>query len=140
VLIGPLLDEIAVRCHVKVRPDGDEYPKPRRSKAGTHPISDEELVRTLRYDDFEGWYIDNLGFADAQYLVKKFEFQSFTQATAFMALAAEHCRVVAHYPEWRNVFKHVTVSLTTWDAGRRITIYDLNLALFMNKAAMAVRK
>jgi hypothetical protein len=32
----------------------------------------------------------------------------------------------------------VTVSLTTWDARRRVTIYDLNLALFMNKAARAV--
>lgn len=31
-----------------------------------------------------------------------------------------------------------SVSLTTWDARRRVTIYDLNLALFMNKAARAV--
>lgn len=110
------------------------------SKARTQPISDEELLRTLHYDDFEGWYIDNLGFAEAQYLVKKFEFLSFRQAIGFMALVAEHCRVVSHHPEWRNVFKHVTVSLSTWDAGRRITIYDPNLALFMNKAARMVRK
>jgi pterin-4a-carbinolamine dehydratase len=139
-LIGPLLDEIARRCHVKTRPDGDVYPKPKLSKARTQPVSDEELLRTLRYDDFDGWYIDNLGFAEAQYLVKKFEFGSFKKASEFMALAAEHCRVVRHYPEWRNVFKHVTVSLTTWDAGRRITIYDLNLALFMNKLAESLSK
>jgi pterin-4a-carbinolamine dehydratase len=139
-LIGPLLDEIAQRCHVKVRPNGDVYPKPQLSKARTQPLSDEELMRTLRYDDFEGWYIDNLGIAQAQYLVKKFEFLNFKQAIDFMALVAEHCAIVNHHPEWRNVFKHVTVSLTTWDAGRRITIYDLNLALFMNKAAKAIRK
>lgn len=139
-LIGPVLDEIAERCHVMVRQIGDIRPKAQPSKARTQPISDDELLRTLGYDDFEGWYIDNFGFADAQYLVKKFEFQSFKQAMEFMAVAAEHCRLVKHHPEWRNVFKHVTVSLTTWDAGARITIYDLNVALFMNKAAAAVRK
>lgn len=45
---------------------------------------------------------------------------------------ANHCRVLNHHPEWRNVFNHVTVALTTWDARRRGTIYDLNPALFMN--------
>jgi 4a-hydroxytetrahydrobiopterin dehydratase len=138
--IGPLLETIAKRCHVQVRADGDVYPARHPSKARTQPISDDELLRTLRYDDFDGWYIDNLGFSDAQYLVKKFEFNNFRGATEFMALAAEHCRLVNHHPEWRNVYKHVTVSLTTWDAGRRITIYDLNMALFMNKVANKIRR
>jgi hypothetical protein len=55
-----------------------------------------------------------------------------------MRLIANHSRVLDHHPEWPNVFNHVTVSLTTWDARRRVTIYDLNLALFMNKAVRAV--
>lgn len=97
-------------------------------------------MRTLHYDDFEGWYIDNLGFTDAQYLVKKFEFRGFGQAMEFMRIAAEHCRLIDHHPEWSNLHKHVTVSLTTWNAGRRITIFDLNLAVLMNKVALAVRK
>jgi hypothetical protein len=59
-------------------------------------------------------------------------------AAAFMAMVSSHCRVLSHHPEWRNVFNHVIVSLTTWDAHRKVTIYDLNLALFMNMAAKAV--
>jgi 4a-hydroxytetrahydrobiopterin dehydratase len=57
-----------------------------------------------------------------------------------MEMVANYCRVLDHHPEWRNVFNHVTVSLTTWDAKRKITIYDLNLALYMNKAAGVVRR
>ncbi len=43
-----------------------------------------------------------------------------------------------HHPEWRNVFNHVAVSLTTWDAKRRVTIYDLHRSLYMNRAAKQV--
>ena len=55
-----------------------------------------------------------------------------------MAMVSNHCRILDHHPEWRNVFNHVTVSLTTWNAQRRVTIYDLNLALYMKMAAKAV--
>ena len=139
-MIGPLLDRLAVKLALKKRPDADQYPKPDLAKARTQPLADAELAQTLRYDDFEGWYIDNYGNAEVRYLVKTFKFRSFDQAADFMALVSNHCRVLDHHPEWRNVFNHVTVSLTTWDAQRRVTIYDLNLALFMNMAAKAVVK
>ncbi len=139
-MIGPLLDRLAVTLSLKKRPDADEYPKPDLAKARTQPLPDADLAQTLHYDDFEGWYVDNYGNADVRYLVKTFKFPHFNQAADFMALVAAHCRVLDHHPEWRNVFNHVTVSLTTWDAQRRVTIYDLNLALFMNMAAKAVIK
>lgn len=138
VAIGPLLDNIAVQLDLKKRPDADEYPKPDAAKARTQPLPDPELVAILEYEDYEGWYLDNFGNAEVRYLVKTFKFRHFNQAADFMALVSDHCRVLDHHPEWRNVFNHVTVSLTTWDARRRVTIYDLNLALFMNKAARAV--
>jgi pterin-4a-carbinolamine dehydratase len=138
--IGPLLDRIAVKLSLKKRPDADEYPKPDLAKARTQPLPDTELAQILRYDDFEGWYIDNYGNSEVRYLVKTFKFPHFNQAADFMAMASEHCRILDHHPEWRNVFNHVTVSLTTWDAHRRVTIYDLNLALFMNMAAKAIAK
>jgi pterin-4a-carbinolamine dehydratase len=138
--IGPLLDRIAVKLSLKKRPDGDEYPKPDLAKARTQPLLDVELNQILKYDDFEGWYIDNYGNSEARYLVKTFKFAHFNQAADFMNLVADHCRILDHHPEWRNVFNHVTVSLTTWDAKRRVTIYDLNLALYMNMAAKAIGK
>jgi len=138
VAIGPLIERIAVKLQLKKRPDADEYPNPDRGKARTQPLPDQELIKILGYQDYEGWYLDNYGNAEVRYLVKTFKFPHFNQAADFMQLIANHCRILDHHPEWRNVFNHVTVSLTTWDARRRVTIYDLNLALFMNKAAAAV--
>lgn len=138
--IGPLLERLAVKLSLKKRPDADEYPRPDVAKARTQPLPDGELVQILRYDDFEGWYVENYGNAEVRYLVKTFKFPHFDQAADFMALVSEHCRVLDHHPEWRNVFNQVTVSLTTWDAHRRVTIYDLNLALYMNMAAKAIAR
>ena len=139
-MIGPLLERIAVRLNLKKRPDADEYPKADLAKARTQPLPDKELAQILRYDDYDGWYVDNFGNAEVRYLVKTFKFRHFDEAADFMKLVSDHCRVLDHHPEWRNVFNHVTVSLTTWDAQRRVTIYDLNLALYMNMAAKAVAK
>ena len=138
--IGPLLDRVAVRLGLKKRPDADEYPKADLAKARTQPLGDLELAQILRYDDYDGWYVDNFGNAEVRYLVKTFKFRGFGGAADFMKMVSDHCRVLDHHPEWRNVFNHVTVSLTTWDAQRRVTIYDLNLALYMNMAAKAVAK
>lgn len=136
--IGPLIERIAVELKLKKRPDSDEYPTPDSNKARTQPLPDSELNAILQYEDYEGWYLDNFGNAEVRYLVKTFKFRDFNRAADFMRLVSDYCRVLDHHPEWRNVFNHVTVSLTTWDAKRRVTIYDLNLALFMNKAARAV--
>jgi pterin-4a-carbinolamine dehydratase len=138
--IGPLLDRIAVKLALKKRPDKDEYPKPDRAKARTQPVADTDLSTILNYDDYRGWYVDNFGNSDVRYLVKTFKFRNFNVAADFMEMVADHCKVLDHHPEWRNVFNHVTVSLTTWDAQRKITIYDLNLALYMNMAAKALDK
>lgn len=138
--IGPLLDRIAVNLSLKKRPDADEYPKPDIAKARTQPLLDDELAQILRYDDFEGWYVDNFGNLEVRYLVKTFKFRGFNQAADFMEMVSNHCRILDHHPEWRNVFNHVTVSLTTWDAQRRVTIYDMNLALYMNMAAKSLTK
>jgi len=138
--IGPLLDRIAVKLNLKKRPDKDEYPTPDLAKARTQPVADKELASILAYDDYEGWYVDNFGDAEVRYLVKTFKFPHFNQAADFMEMVANHCRVLDHHPEWRNVFNHVTVSLSTWDARRKVTIYDLNLALYMNMAAKAVTR
>lgn len=138
--IGPLLDRIAVKLNLKKRPDKDEYPEPDLAKARTQPLADAELAKILAYDDYEGWYVDNFGDVEARYLAKTFKFRGFNQAADFMELVASQCRILDHHPEWRNVFNHVSVALTTWDARRKVTIYDLSLALYMNMAAKSVGK
>lgn len=138
--IGPLLDRLAMRLSRELRRTSDEFPRADRAKARTQPLPDDELAKILQYDDYEGWYVDNFGHADARWLVKTYKFASFAQACEFMTQVNQQCEMLDHHPIWRNVFKQVSVSLTTWDAHRRITIYDLNLALYMNMAAEVVRK
>ena len=82
-------------------------------------MPDQELAAILRYEDYAGWYLDNFGNMEVRYLVKTFQFPHFNEAADFMELVANHCRILDHHPEWRNVFNYVTVSLTTWDAKRR---------------------
>ena len=139
--IGPFIEKLALRFNVKKRPDAESFPDEDPTKARTQPIDEDELTRILSYRDFDGWYVDNFGNSDIRYLVKTFRFpKSFERAAQFMRMVSDHCMILDHHPEWRNVFDHVTVSLTTWDARRQVTIYDLNLALFMNRAAEAVTK
>jgi pterin-4a-carbinolamine dehydratase len=120
--IGPIIERIAQRLGLKKRPDAGEYPKPSVGKARTQPLQDQALASILKYDDYEGWYVDNFGDAEVRYLVKTFKFRDFNQAASFMELVTHHCRVLDHHSEWRNVFNHVTVSLTTWNARGRVKI------------------
>jgi pterin-4a-carbinolamine dehydratase len=136
--IGNLLHKIAAAYGLPQRPSSGRLPEPNPSKAKTQPIGDEELQNTLRYDILAGWQIDNLGDAEARSLVKVFEFADFNEAAAFMALVSDHCALMDHHPDWRNTHRYVTVELSTWDAGRRVTIFDINLAMFMNRTAEAI--
>jgi pterin-4a-carbinolamine dehydratase len=138
--IGPLVERLGEQLSITTRPAGDSYPQPDRAKARTQPLSDSVLTETLHYDDYDGWYVDNFGSTEFRYLVKTFRFDSFDKAADFMALVSDYCRTLDHHPEWRNVYNQVTVQLSTWDAQRRVTIYDLNLALYMNKAFRQLTK
>jgi 4a-hydroxytetrahydrobiopterin dehydratase len=139
--IGALVEGIAmaVCSELKKRPEKDEFPVPDAKIARTQPLADQELRTILKFDDYAGWYVDNFGDNEVRYLVKTFKFNDFNEAADFMKAVSDHCRVFGHHPEWRNVFNYVTVSLSTWDAKRRVTIYDMALALYMNKVADAVR-
>jgi len=135
--IGSLIDQIAIAAspELKRRPDKDTYPTPDPVIARTQPLEDRELHKILQLDAYAGWYVDSFGDAEVRYLVKTFQFPHFNEAADFMKAVSDECRMLDHHPEWRNVFNQVTVSLTTWDAKRRVTIYDTALALVMNKVA-----
>jgi pterin-4a-carbinolamine dehydratase len=136
--VGALVDQIGLKLNLQKREDDGPYPPGDISKARTQPVGPDELRRVLGYDDYAGWYVDNLGSPKARYLAKTFEFHDFNQASEFMRIVSDHCRILDHHPEWRNVFKNVSVALTTWDAKHQVTIFDLSVALFMNKAARMV--
>lgn len=61
-------------------------------------------------------------------LVKRFDFDGFPAAIAFITRIAFDAEAAGHHPELRNVYGTVDVRLTTHDAGNRVTDADVALA------------
>lgn len=86
----------------------------------TPPLTEPEIAAALR--DLPGWSRDG----DA--LTRTYEFADFREAMAFLLRAAFEAEALDHHPEWSNVYRRVTIRLTTHDAGHRISAKDLELA------------
>ncbi len=67
---------------------------------------------------------------------RTFVFRDFNEAFGFMTRAALIAEKLDHHPEWFNVYKTVTVTLSTHDAGG-LTERDIKLAEAMNRLAGA---
>lgn len=65
-------------------------------------------------------------------ICKTFVFDDFTQAFAFMTRAALWAEKWDHHPEWSNVYKTVTVLLSTHDVGG-LSALDAKLARKMDQ-------
>jgi pterin-4a-carbinolamine dehydratase len=76
--------------------------------------------------------IDNLHYKRVE-LVRDFDFESFEKAMEFMQVVAKHAGEIDHHPRWMNLWRTVTVWLSTWDAGRRVTALDVQLAQYLER-------
>jgi 4a-hydroxytetrahydrobiopterin dehydratase len=65
---------------------------------------------------------------------KTFTFADFNEAFGFMARVALVAEKMDHHPEWSNVYKRVTVVLSTHEAGG-LTERDVRLAQAMDRIA-----
>lgn len=77
-----------------------------------------------------GWQSE----ASRDALTKTFVFRDFVEAFGFMTQMALVAERMDHHPEWSNVYKTVTVLLTTHDADG-LTMKDIELARAMDAAA-----
>jgi len=71
---------------------------------------------------------------DRDAISKTFVFRDFNEAFGFMTRAALMAEKLDHHPEWFNVYKTVTVTLSTHDAGG-LTELDIKLAETMDRLA-----
>jgi 4a-hydroxytetrahydrobiopterin dehydratase len=71
-------------------------------------------------------------------LHREYSFPDFTHAFGFMAAVATVAEKMDHHPDWTNVYKRVTVNLSTHDAGG-ITELDFKLAKAMEAIAGGLR-
>ncbi|MGL6209467.1 MAG: 4a-hydroxytetrahydrobiopterin dehydratase [Paracoccaceae bacterium] len=93
----------------------------------TERLQDRDALKPLYAN---GWADE--GGRDA--IVKTFVFANFVEAFGFMTRAALWAEKWNHHPEWSNVYKRVTVTLTTHDAGG-LTELDVKLASKMDLLA-----
>ncbi|MDQ6998451.1 MAG: 4a-hydroxytetrahydrobiopterin dehydratase [Mariprofundus sp.] len=77
---------------------------------------------------YHSWSVEN------DKLHREYIFHDFVQAFGFMTEVALISESTNHHPEWFNVYKKVTVDLTTHEAGG-ITERDFSLAMKMEEIA-----
>jgi len=77
-----------------------------------------------------GWALEK----DRDAITRTYQFKNFVEAFGFMARTALWAEKLGHHPEWSNVYRTVTVTLTTHDAGG-LTDLDVKLATTMDKLA-----
>ena len=65
--------------------------------------------------------------------MRTYEFATFEDAIHFMATATRHISIIDHHPDWENIWRTITVWLTTWDLGHHPSIYDIELAEYLDQ-------
>jgi 4a-hydroxytetrahydrobiopterin dehydratase len=88
----------------------------------TNRERDEALAR------LEAWVLSD----DGKAVTRRFRFDGFPAAIAFMVRAAFEAEKADHHPEWTNVYNRVDVRLTTHDAGG-LTARDIAMAEAMDR-------
>ena len=86
------------------------------------PLSPSQIEDALP----EGWRLESD--SDESRLERTFSFESFRAAFAFLTRVAFEAEDMDHHPEIANVYDTVHLSLSTHDAGNRVTETDLELA------------
>ena len=69
-------------------------------------------------------------------LLKEFKFKDFVSAWGFMNRVALIAEKMDHHPDWSNSYNHVTIRLSTHDAGNKITDKDRKLAAEIDKLSL----
>ena len=67
-------------------------------------------------------------------LCRRFEFDDFSEAWAFMSRVALIAEKLFHHPEWSNVYNTVEIAITNHDAGG-LTALDIDFCTRVDKLA-----
>lgn len=84
------------------------------------PLSDNKISQEL--NNLPGWSHED------DKLSKEYNFDNFRDAMAFINRIAFEAEEQVHHPEIFNVYNTVNISLSTHDAGGKVTEKDVKLA------------
>ena len=94
------------------------------------------LLSSSQIDDalqnLEGWIFerDENG---RDTVFRKFEFDNFVSAWAFLTRISFLAEQINHHPEIHNVYNRVRLTLTTHDSGNKLTDLDMRTAERINQ-------
>ncbi|MBY0562981.1 MAG: 4a-hydroxytetrahydrobiopterin dehydratase [Hyphomonadaceae bacterium] len=133
--VNKLIDFLAARLPRRANDgeNGVKFPEP--AVVRPVPLSPEQLAHVLK--SLPQWRVSETHLNDDPRfgvehrrveLVREFRFKSFKSAIDFMRAAADIIDAHGHHPRWENVFRTVTVWLSTWDIGHRPSDRDWKAA------------
>jgi len=128
--IQQLLDRLETIGFLRTAPQ-IRYPKPAKNPT---TLSEEQLLQFL--EQHTSWrLIARVGLKGEKRteLMRTFEFASFEDAIHFMFAATRHIGKIDHHPDWENIWRTITVWLTTWDIGHKPSHYDVELAQYLDE-------
>lgn len=77
-----------------------------------------------------GWQLN----AEKSAISRQYTFNDFNAAFGFMSRVALAAEKLNHHPDWHNVYKHVSITLSTHDVGG-LTALDVKLAMLCDQFA-----
>ncbi|MDE3745109.1 4a-hydroxytetrahydrobiopterin dehydratase [Methylobacterium radiotolerans] len=130
--IVALCQRLSEEDGVAIKGAGELLPKPSRIKRLVEPLSDSALARAEADGLLPGWICasraDVMGRGPAsEMLQKSYRFTTDRKAYEFLKAVGDLAVDARHHPEMSSKFRDVEIKLTTWDAGNRITVFDLEL-------------
>lgn len=84
------------------------------------PLTSDQIKKELQ--GFNDWSFEN------DKIHKDFSFDNFKDALSFMVRIGFEAESLGHHPELSNVYNSVSISLSTHDAGDKVTEKDIKLA------------
>lgn len=104
------------------------------------PLTTKETFEKLRSEGLlKNWKVelehDYAGDGTfAEQLVLKLRFESFKESIRFINEFSVECENENHHPIWENTHRNLTIKFRTFDAGHRISHFDLKMAEKVNEA------
>jgi 4a-hydroxytetrahydrobiopterin dehydratase len=84
------------------------------------PLSESDINQAL--SSLQGWEFNE------DKISKEFSFNDFSEALGFIVRVGLEAEKQVHHPELFNVYNTVKISLSTHDAGGKVTQKDVDLA------------
>jgi pterin-4a-carbinolamine dehydratase len=109
-----------------------EFPVPVVRQKALDPLEIDAAVSRLRDWKVASSAIPGEPLKRQIEIITKYEFDSFEDAMHFMISATRHISKVNHHPRWENIWRTVTVALSTWDIGHKPSAYDIELAQYLD--------